>query len=355
MRISRREFLKRTATITGTSLLGSSAVAHAYEKGGPSIFYTDNTANARNWKLYEKIESALPKERYGILVDTTRCIGCRRCEWACNEWNKNPNKPVAEFEKSVVGKDNVFTKLRRMHAGNFTVVNRFYGSKDGKPIYVKRQCMHCDDPACLASCFVDAYRKTAISPVLHLAQVCIGCRYCMIACPFDVPAYEYYEALNPQITKCTMCYDRIVSGFVDLPAGSRRPSSAVPTCVEICPAEALRFGKRSELINVAHERIRNNPGKYVDYVYGENEVGGTSWLYLSSVPFDEIGLRTDIGNTPIPKFSRSFLSGVKMFEIVGAWPLVFGAYYAISKARKKHTSSHDTSSEKKGESHGAKH
>jgi hypothetical protein len=106
---------------------------------------------------------------------------------------------------------------------------------------------------------------------------------------------------------------------------------------------------------LAHERIRNNPDKYVDHVYGEHEVGGTSWIYLSSVPFDEIGLRTDIGTTAIPKLSKGFLFGVKMFEIVGAWPLVFGAYYAISKARKKHTSSHATSSEEKGESHGAKH
>ncbi len=355
MSISRREFLKRAATIAGTSLLGSSTIVHAYEKGSPSIFYTGNTANIRNWKLYEKTEATLPRERYGILVDTTLCIGCRRCEWACNEWNKNPNHPVKEFEASVSQKDSVFNYTRRMNAGNFTVVNRYFSSKDGKPIYVKRQCMHCEDPACLSSCFVDAYRKAAISPVLYLPQVCIGCRYCMIACPFDVPAFEYYEALNPQITKCTMCYDRIISGLVDLPAGARRPSSAVPACVDICPAEVMRFGKREDLINLAHEKIRNNPDKYVDYVYGEHEVGGASWLYLSSVPFDEIGLRTVIGTTPIPKFSKSFLFGVKMFEIVGAWPLVFGAYYAISKAHRKAKESHETSEGKKGEGHGEKH
>jgi hypothetical protein len=117
----------------------------------------------------------------------------------------------------------------------------------------------------------------------------------------------------------------------------------------------MAFGKRKELINLAHERIRNNPDKYVDHVYGEGEVGSTSWLYLSSVPFDEIGLRTDIGTTAIPKFSKSFLFGVKMFEIVGAWPLVFGAYYAISKTRKKHTSSNETSTGEKGGSHGGTH
>ena len=165
----------------------------------------------------------------------------------------------------------------------------------------------------------------------------------MIACPFDVPGYEYNEALNPQVTKCTMCYDRITK------------EGGVPACVEVCPAETLRFGKRSELINLAHARIINNPGKYVDHIYGEYEVGGTSWLYLSAVPFDEIGLRTDIGKTPIPKTSKGFLFGVKMFEIVAAWPLVFGAYYAISKARNKAKASHETSAEKKGEGHGEKH
>ncbi len=343
MGIDRREFLRRAA-IAGIALIGGSSPAHAFKNiDKATILSTGNIANERNWKLYEKTHAAITKERYGVLVDTTRCIGCRRCEWACNEWNKNPNKPIAEFEKSVVGKDDAFKTIRRMHAGNFTVVNRFHSSKDGKPIYVKRQCMHCDDPGCLASCFVDSYRKTSIGSVLYLPHICVGCRYCMVACPFDVPAFEYYEALNPQITKCTFCYDRIIY------------EGNVPACVEICPAEVMTFGKRKELINLAHERIGNNPDKYIDHVYGEQEVGGTSWMYLSSVPFDEIGLRTDIGTTAIPKFSESFLFGVKMFEIVGAWPLVFGAYYAISKARKKHTSIHETSTEEKGESHGTKH
>ena len=344
MSISRREFLKRTAAIAGTVLLGNGVAAHAYEKPDQSILSTGNTANERNWKIWaERNRLHIPEERYGVLVDTTVCIGCRRCEWACNDWNKNPNRPIKEFEASVNQKKSVFDSVRRMHAGNFTVVNRFISSKDGKPIYVKRQCMHCEDPGCLSSCFVDAYRKTQKGSVLYNPSLCVGCRYCMIACPFDVPAYEYYAPLNPQITKCTLCYDRITK------------EGGVPACVGICPAEVMRFGKREDLINLAHERIRNNPGKYVDHVYGEHEVGGTSWLYLSAVPFDEIGLRTDIGKTPIPKLSKGYLFGVKMFEIIGAWPLVFGAYYAISKARKKVQDSHETSAAEKGEGHGEKH
>lgn len=340
MDINRRDFLKKTLSITGITLLSGSTlidVANARTKDvDPSIYSTSNKANAKNWKIFvERKEAKLPppEEPYGVLVDTTKCIGCRRCEWACNEWNKNPNKPISEFEASVQQKNSVFDKVRRTHAGNFTVVNRFRDPKTGKPIYVKKQCMHCVDPGCLSACFVDAFRKTPESPVIYNPTVCIGCRYCMIACPFDIPAYEYYEPLNPQITKCTMCYDRVVEG-------------KVPACVEICPAEALRFGKRSELINLAHELIKNNPGKYINHVYGETEVGGTSWLYISSVPFDAIGLRTDLGKTPIPEYSRSFLFAVKMFEIVGSWPLVFGAYYAISKARKKIQSTHTLTDKK---------
>ncbi|HDK28190.1 MAG TPA: 4Fe-4S dicluster domain-containing protein, partial [Candidatus Atribacteria bacterium] len=193
------------------------------------------------------------------------------------------------------------------------------------------------DPACYSACFVEAFRKTAEGPVIYNPHVCIGCRYCMVACPFDIPAYEYYDPLTPQVTKCTMCYDRIVQG-------------KVPACVEICTAGALTFGKRSELIKLAWERIHNNPGKYFPYVYGEKEVGGTSWLYISPVPFEEIGFRMDLGETPIPEYSRNFLFTVKLFEVVAAWPLVFGAYYQISRSRKKHQSIN----EKKGEGHGEK-
>jgi formate dehydrogenase iron-sulfur subunit len=331
MGISRRNFLGRVTAIIGTAIFGRSATAHA-----------SNTANERNWNLWLKKQPPVSEERYGVLVDTTACIGCRRCEWACNEWNKNPNRPIGEFEASVTEKHSVFDTVRRMHAGNFTVVNRFISSKDGNPIYVKRQCMHCEDPACLSSCFVDAYRKTKMGPVLYGQGLCIGCRYCMIACPFDVPAYEYNEPLNPQISKCTFCFDRITKG-------------SLPACVQICPAEVMRFGKRSDLIKLAHKRIADNPGKYVDHVYGEHEVGGTSWMYLSSVPFDQIGFKTDLSATPIPKLGKGYLFGVKMFEIIGAWPLVFGAYYMISKARKKSKESHETSTEQKGEGHGGKH
>jgi len=308
MGIGRREFLKRTAAITGSAIIGSGTSLSAREDphGNP--------------------------ERYGVLVDTTVCIGCRRCEWACNEWNKNPNQPIKSFEDK-----SVFQEIRRTHAPTFTVVNRFFNSKDSKPVYVKKQCMHCEDPACLSACFVDAFRKTNKGAVTYNAGVCVGCRYCMVACPFDIPAYEYNEPINPRITKCTFCFDRI----------SRE--GRVPACVEICPTETMRFGKRSDLINLAHERIRNNPQKYVDHVYGEHEVGGTSWIYLSAVPFEEIGFKTNLGKKSIPSMSKGFLFMTKVFEVVAAWPLVFAAVYALSKLRDKHTKNETSSGNKGGE------
>jgi formate dehydrogenase iron-sulfur subunit len=294
MGMNRRNFLKRTAVIAGTTVLGSSASLSAEQ------------------------ETAQMQERYGVLVDTTVCNGCRRCEWACNEWNKNPNHPIESFDDK-----SVYNKTRRTHAATFTVVNRFINPKDQNPIYVKRQCMHCEDPACKAACFVDAFKKTEKGAVIYNAGVCVGCRYCMVACPFDIPAYEYYEPLTPRITKCTFCFDKISK------------EGGVPACVKICPTETLRFGKREELIQLAHERITNNPGRYVKQIYGEHEAGGTSWLYLSAVPFDQIGFRTDIGRTPIPNLSKGFLFMTKVFEIVAAWPLVFGAFHVISKIRKE--------------------
>jgi formate dehydrogenase iron-sulfur subunit len=313
MGMNRRAFLQRTAAIAGAAVLGKGSDSSA-EQG-----------------------SATKADRYAVLVDTTVCIGCRRCEWACNEWNKNPNQPIKSFEEK-----SVFNKIRRTHAQTFTVVNRFFKKKDSKPVYVKKQCMHCEDPACLSACFVDAFKKTKKGAVVYNEGVCVGCRYCMVACPFDIPAYEYNDPITPRVTKCTFCFNRI----------SKDAQS--PACVQICPTETLRFGKRSDLINLAHERIRNNPQKYVDHVYGENEVGGTSWLYLSAVPFDEIGLRTDLGNKTIPSMSKGFLFMTKVFEVVAAWPLVFAAFYALSKFKDKHKDNEKTSAENKVGEHGKK-
>jgi Fe-S-cluster-containing dehydrogenase component len=260
--------------------------------------------------------------QYGVLVDTTVCIGCRRCEWACKEWNKLPNQQsLKEYEKD----QSVFRAYRRTHADTFTVVNQYPNPRDpSKPIYVKKQCMHCYEPACASSCFVKAFTKRPNGAVVHHPELCVGCRYCMAACPFDIPAYQYNDPWTPEVTKCTFCFDRIGK------------EGGLPSCVDICPVETMTFGKREDLIELAHKKIQDNPSRYYPHVYGENEVGGTSWLYLSSVPFDRIGFRTDLGTVPIPTLSKPFLSLVSPVFIT--IPALCMGLYAFKKRRDKEVS-----------------
>jgi len=258
-------------------------------------------------------------DQFGVLVDTTVCIGCRRCEWACKEWNKLPDqKALREYEKDQA----VFQKIRRTKADTFTVVNRFQNPRDAsKPIYVKKQCMHCYEPGCASSCFVKAFTKQPVGAVTYDASLCVGCRYCMAACPFDMPAYQYYNAFTPEVTKCTFCFDRITK------------EGGAPACVGICPVETMTFGKRTDLIDLGHKKIRDNPTRYVNHVYGENEVGGTSWMYLSAVPFNMIGFRTDLGTAPIPTMGKPFLSLVAPVFIV--IPALAMGFYSFKKRRDK--------------------
>ncbi len=256
-------------------------------------------------------------DQFGVLVDTTVCIGCRRCEWACKEWNKLPNhKPLKQYEND---KD-VFNSIRRTNADTYTVVNRFPNPRDpSRPIYVKKQCMHCFEPGCASSCFVKAFTKRPVGAVTYDASLCVGCRYCMAACPFDIPAYQYYDAFTPEVTKCTFCFDRISK------------TGGVPACVEICPMETMTFGKRKDLVQLAHKKIRDNPGRYVNHVYGEHEVGGTCWLYLAGVPFNRIGFRTDLGTVAIPTMSKPFLSLVSPVFIV--IPALAMGFYSFKRRR----------------------
>jgi len=215
----------------------------------------------------------------GVLVDTTLCIGCRKCEWACNQSNGLPQAGLSSFED-----ESVFRSERRPDAGHYTVVNRYGDESD--PIWAKIQCMHCQDPACSSACIVTAFDKREDGVVAYDPWRCMGCRYCMVACPFQIPTYEWDNATKPQVRKCTFCLDLL-------------DADKVPACVDICPMEALTFGKRDQLLALAHRRIARHPEKYIDHVYGEHEVGGTSWLYLSSVPFTEIGL-PELDTDPIP-------------------------------------------------------
>ena len=251
----------------------------------------------------------------GVLHDATLCIGCRVCEAACNEVNELP-APDKPFKDRTV-----LEEKRRTSSKAYTVVNKYTaGGEKALPIFRKNQCNHCLEPACASACFVEAFKKTPTGAVTYDASVCVGCRYCMIACPFAIPAYEYDNPTTPVVRKCTLCYPRISKG-------------KLPGCVEKCPTEALVFGARQDLIKIARERIRKHPDRYVDHIYGENEMGGTSWLYLSGVPFEQLGLREDLGVTPAPQLTKGALGAVPM--VVGLWPVFLTGVYAMSKRKEK--------------------
>jgi Fe-S-cluster-containing dehydrogenase component len=252
-------------------------------------------------------------ERFGMLTDISKCIGCRVCEAACNAQNELP-APDVPFEDLTVLKER-----RRTTVDAYTVVNEYAVEGADEPVFRKMQCQHCNEPACVSACFVKALVKTKEGPVLWNKDLCVGCRYCMVACPFNIPCYEYDEPVTPRVMKCTMCFDKFTGG------------QGAPACAEACPQEAISFGKLSDLLALARERIRKQPDKYVDHIYGENEVGGTSWLYISHVPFDEVGLPTDLGSTPYPKYTKSALAWIPV--IVVLWPVLLGGMHAMARRR----------------------
>ncbi len=252
-------------------------------------------------------------ELNAILYDSTRCVGCQSCEYACAEANGLP-EPVGMPEVGVIRKTDETCR---------TVVNAYDTSKG--EVYVKRQCMHCNDPACAAACLTRAMHKHPGGPVTWTGSKCMGCRYCMISCPFDGPRFEY-NSPNPRITKCDMCFDRLQEG-------------QLPACVENCPAEALMFGKRRDLIKEARRRIHDNPDQYVDHIYGETEAGGTGVLYLSPVPFQELGFNTRVQKSSYPALTKGFLYSVPTVFVL--WPMML---LGIKEATKNNGSTNEDES-----------
>ena len=256
----------------------------------------------------------------GVLVDLSRCVGCRSCEAACNKEQKlpAPEKPFNDFS--------VFDELhhgqkRRPDETRYTVVNRYDIPGREHPLFRKIQCNHCQEPACLTSCFVNAYTKTPEGAVVYDSTVCVGCRTCMVACPFNIPAFRYSSAFSPRIMKCIFCHDtRLVKG-------------SPPACVEACPQEAMTFGRRSDLVAMARQRIRENPGSYVDHIYGEHEAGGTSWIYLSPVSFEKAGFDTSVPKEPILNYVKDFLSIVPM--VLTIWPALFAGIHLLAARKEK--------------------
>ena len=220
--------------------------------------------------------------QFGLLFDATECIGCGNCYEACKKQNH-----LVTTNKDFL-KDHLSDKT-------YTVVEE-YGDT-----YARKMCMHCLEPACASVCPVGAFEKTELGPVLYNADKCIGCRYCMVACPFQVPAFQFEAALMPDIMKCDFCFDRQKNG-------------ELPACVEICPVEALTYGKRKDLIEVARDRIKRRPDRYVNHILGENEVGGTSWLYLAGQDFSNFDF-PKLGSDQAPGVTESIQHGIFAYFI----------------------------------------
>jgi formate dehydrogenase iron-sulfur subunit len=229
-----------------------------------------------------------------LLIDITKCIGCRACEQACREGHGQPLDQPA-----------------RLTATSFTYIDE-RGDK-----FVRRLCQHCVDPACASACLVGAIQKTSLGPVTYDAGKCVGCRYCMLACPYQVPKYEWNK-LVPYMRKCDMCYDRVSQG-------------KQTRCADACPTGATTFGTREELMREAQKRLLEN-NSYVQRIYGETEMGGTSVLYLTDVPFEKLGFLQPPNEEPMPMLSQAALGDTPTVVLVGG-SLLAGLYWITQRRR----------------------
>jgi formate dehydrogenase iron-sulfur subunit len=236
----------------------------------------------------------------GILVDVTRCNGCNRCVEACALANELAAAPPTQQEQG-----------DGLSANRWTAI--VYTS-DGTP--VRKFCRHCLEPACVSVCPVGAMIKTEAGPVIYDSSRCMGCRYCMMACPFGIPRYEW-ESAAPLVRKCTLCYERLGHG-------------ELPACVQACPEQVLAFGERDALMQEAYRRIEAAPHKYLPVVYGEHEAGGTSVLYISDTPLNLLSLAQQPASQPLPELSMAWLDKVPALGLATAG-LMTGLLWVIGR------------------------
>ncbi|MBE0643593.1 MAG: 4Fe-4S dicluster domain-containing protein [Bacteroidetes bacterium] len=280
---------------------------------------------------------------HAILVDLTECVGCGACRDACQQVHHFPQEECTSLD-----------------AHNFTTLRKIE-TADGQEVFARQMCQHCQDPACASACLVGALEKTRDGAVTWDTDKCIGCRYCMVACPFDIPKYEW-DTNNPKVRKCTMCYtERHLDadsktdkeGYVLDRSGKRvsidgrlvtaedrdmivemttnSDGKRATACSVACPIGATLYGERSELLAEAHRRIRSNPDSYVQKVYGQTEVGGTSVFYLSSMPFEQLGFSTKLDTEALPLRTWRVLE--KLPDVILTAGVALGAVYWITNRR----------------------
>ncbi|MCK5742773.1 MAG: 4Fe-4S dicluster domain-containing protein [Chlorobi bacterium] len=252
-----------------------------------------------------------------ILTDVTKCIGCASCVTACKELNNLPEDLPRDWHKT-----------DGLSSANWTSVII------KNETYIRKQCRHCIEPACESVCPVGALYKTESGAVVYDKSKCIGCRYCMMACPYGIPRYDW-DSPTPYIRKCIMCHDNIKSGKIDQPA-----------CTKICPTQSTIYGERDELLKEAKRRIKSDP-KYLDHIYGETEVGGTCVLYITSKdnPLDFLTYYTNRAGNPeqkygypditesIPETTKTAMHSVPP-AFLGMGTIMTGAYWIIKRRMK---------------------
>ena len=276
--LSRRAFLQQGARWGAGAAAGGAVSCVLAEEATAS--------SAANEELEERAA-----DQAAMLFDGTLCVGCRACEMACNEDNELGRTPDEIFEGRPA------EDARALAPSVFTYVTFHQIEADpSTAAFGKVQCMHCIEPACVSSCPVAALEKTAEGPVIWHDDLCLGCRYCMMACPFLVPRFEW-DSVNPRIRKCDMCYDLQLEG-------------KKPACVGACPTGALSLGTRAELLQEAHRRIEAKPRAYVHHVYGEDEAGGTNFLHLAARPFEDLGYRRNLPMRSYRDYTRPAMAAI---------------------------------------------
>lgn len=242
-----------------------------------------------------------PPDARGLLYDTTKCIGCKACVSACRAANNLEADPG--FAPGLYHAPNDLS-------GRAKTVIKLY-QEGGEQSFFKAQCMHCIDPACTGACMIGALSKREYGIVSYNPDLCVGCRYCQMACAFNVPKFEWANRYTPKIVKCELCRHLVAEG-------------KTPACADVCPRGAVIYGTRAELLAEAKARIAANPGKYIDKVYGEHEAGGTQVLYLSHVPFEKLGLPA-LSTDSVPARARTvqhavyrgFIAPTVLYAILG--------------------------------------
>ena len=228
----------------------------------------------------------------GLLFDMVTCAGCNQCAVECMI-----KQGFVEGETEAEKRENAEERATGLKELSSTAYTRVWlEDVNGDEYGLRNLCRHCIEPSCASVCPVGALEKTDLGPVIYDVKKCIGCRYCMVACPFNIPRYEW-DKPAPAVRKCDMCYDRVKEG---------KPTA----CAAVCPDEATIFGDREELLKIARSRIEDDPDSYYPHIYGEEEIGGTSVLFIVPAEIAKLGYDPKLGTEPLPALTWKVLSKI---------------------------------------------